>query len=83
MKSFRQTFIEWADQSQQPSFWAKAFYEQQRRIGKTHPMVIRTLAFKWLRILFRCWQDRVPYDEAKYLMALKKKGSLLVKHLAT
>ena len=45
-------------------------------------MAIRALAFKWIRILFRCWQDRVPYDEAKYLMALKKKGSPLVKHLA-
>jgi transposase len=78
----RQTFVEWADQSRQHSFWAEAFYEQQRRIGKTHPMAIRALAFKWIRILFRCWQDRVPYDEAKYLMALKKKGSPLVQHLA-
>jgi len=82
-KFLRQTFVEWADQSRQHSFWADAFYEQQRRIGKTHPMAIRALAFKWIRILFRCWQDRVPYDEAKYLMALKKKGSPLVKHLAT
>lgn len=82
-KFLRQTFVEWADQSRQHSFWAEAFYEQQRRTGKTHPMAIRALAFKWIRILFRCWQDRVPYDEAKYLRALKKKGSPLVKHLAT
>ncbi|MGJ3248875.1 MAG: IS110 family transposase [Elainellaceae cyanobacterium] len=81
-KFLRQTFVEWADQSRRHSFWAEAFYEQQRRIGKTHPMAIRALAFKWIRILFRCWQDRVSYDEAKYLMALKKKGSPLVQHLA-
>ena len=41
-------------------------------------MAIRALAFKWIRILHRCWMDRKPYDEAKYLMALKAKGSPLV-----
>lgn len=81
-KFMRQTFVEWADQSRRKSFWAKAFYEQQKREGKTHQMAIRALAFKWIRILFRCWQDRKPYDEAKYLLALKKKGSPLVAKLA-
>jgi hypothetical protein len=35
------------------------------------------LAFKWIRILFRCWQDRVAYDENKYLAALARRGSPL------
>lgn len=78
----RQTFVEWADQSRQHSFWAAAFYKVQRKKGKTHPMAMRALAFKWIRILFRCWQDGKPYDEAKYLMALKKKKSPLVASLA-
>jgi hypothetical protein len=64
------------------SFWADAFYKMQRAKGKTHQMAIRALAFKWIRILFRCWQDRKPYDEAKYLLALKKKKSPLVQNLA-
>ena len=81
-KFLRQTFIEWANQSRQHSFWASAFYEQQKRMGKTHQTAIRTLAFKWIRILFRCWKDRTPYDEVKYLMALKRKGSPLVNNLA-
>jgi hypothetical protein len=46
----------------------------QRKKGKTHPMAMRALAFKWIRILFRAWQDGKPYDEAKYLLALKKKS---------
>jgi hypothetical protein len=33
------------------------------------------LAFKWQRILFRCWQDHQPYDEEKYLAVLRQKGS--------
>lgn len=78
----RQTFIEWASESIRFSFWAKAYYLQQRERGKSHQMAVRALAFKWIRILFRCWQDRKPYDEAKYLMALKAKGSPLVAELA-
>lgn len=74
----RQTFVEWSAQSLKFSFWAKAFYDYQRQKGKFHQMAIRALAFKWIRILYRCWQDRVPYNEAQYLMALKKKGSPLV-----
>jgi hypothetical protein len=50
--------------------------------GKTHQAAIRALAFKWIRIVFRCWQDNQPYDEVKYLMALKRKGSLPVQTLA-
>jgi transposase len=78
----RQTLVEWADQSRQHSFWADAFYKLQRKKGKSHPMAMRALAFKWIRILFRCWQDHKPYDEAKYLLVLKKKKSPLVQNLA-
>jgi transposase len=81
-KFLRQTFVEWANQSRMESFWADAFYKLQRNKGKTHQMAIRALAFKWIRILWRCWQDRKPYDEAKYLLALKKKKSPLVQSLA-
>ena len=81
-KFLRQSFIEWTKESIRFSFWARAFYQLQREKGKTHQMAIRALAFKWIRILFRCWQDRKPYDEAKYLMALKSKGSPLVTQLA-
>jgi transposase len=81
-KFLRQTFVEWALQTRKHSFWAEAFYQMQRQNGKTHQAAIRTLAFKWIRIIFRCWQDRQPYDEVKYLMALKRKGSPLVKNLS-
>ncbi|NJO49177.1 MAG: IS110 family transposase [Leptolyngbyaceae cyanobacterium RM2_2_4] len=81
-KFLRQTFVEWALQTRKHSFWAEAFYQMQRKKGKTHHGAIRALAFKWIRIVFRCWQDRVPYDEVKYLMALQRKGSPLVQNLA-
>jgi transposase len=81
-KFLRQTFVEWALQTRKHSFWAEAFYQMQRQKGKTHQGAIRALAFKWIRIVFRCWQDQVPYDEVKYLMALRRKGSPLVQNLA-
>jgi len=78
-KFLRQTFVEWAGQSVRYSFWAKAYYDQQIKKGKPHNTVIRALAFKWIRIAFRCWQTNTPYDETKYLNALKKNGSPLLK----
>lgn len=78
----RQTFVEWAAQSIAKSFWAKAFYDQARARGASRHAALRALAFKWIRILFRCWQDRRPYDEARYLDALRKRHSPLLKFAA-
>jgi transposase len=69
-KFLRQTFHEWALHSIAYSEWARAYYDRQRAQGKRRNTVIRSLAFKWIRILFRCWKDRKPYDEATYQRAL-------------
>lgn len=73
----RQTFVEWAGQTVLYSTWARAYYLQQKRRGKEHPTILRSLAFKWIRILWRCWQNHEPYDEARYLEALKRRRSPL------
>ena len=65
-KFLRQTFHEWALHSLASSTWAKGYYTQQRSKGKSHHSAVRALAFKWIRILFRCWQDRKPYNAALY-----------------
>jgi transposase len=78
----RQTFIEFAAQTINKSAWAGAYYRQQRAKGASHHAAVRALAFKWIRILYRCWQDRTPYDESKYLEALRRSGSPLLKQLA-
>jgi transposase len=77
----RQTFVEWVNQSRRFSPWSQAFYLQQKRAGKSHQKAIRALAYKWGRILWRCWQDKAAYDEEKYLAALARKKSPLVKLL--
>ena len=81
-KFLRQTFVEWAGQSVPKCAWAKAYYRQQRAAGKHHQATLRALAFKWIRILWRCWQDRVPYDEKRYLASLRQRKSPLATALA-
>ena len=74
----RQTFVEWAAQTINKSFWAGAYYRQQRDKGCTYQAAVRALAFKWIRILYRCWQTKTPYNESVYLNALKRRGSPLL-----
>lgn len=68
----RQSFHEWARLSIQHCEWANSYYEYQRAKGKRHHAAIRSLAFKWIRIVFRCWKDRTPYDEETYMDSLRR-----------
>lgn len=77
-KFLRQSFHEWAGLTIQYSPWAKACYGLMRQRGKGVGVAKRSLAFKWIRILFRCWKDKVPYDEATYVRSLAKRGSPIV-----
>ena len=76
-----QTFHEFAAQSRLKSPWAKAYYQQMRSKGADHHPAVRALAFKWIRIMFRCWQDRTLYDELHYQQALTRRGSPLATEL--
>lgn len=81
-KFMRQSFVEYAGESIRHSFWARAYYSGQRAKGKSHQAAVRALAFKWIRIIYRCWQTRTPYSEVKYLESLRKKGSPLLSYAA-
>jgi Transposase/Transposase IS116/IS110/IS902 family len=74
-KFIRQSVHEWAVRSLPHCDWARTFYQDKRSRRVSHHAAIRALAFKWLRILFRCWKNRVPYDEKFYLAALAKRRS--------
>jgi transposase len=77
-KFLRQSFHEFAAHSIPQSPWAHAYYELQRRRGKKHHAAVRALAFKWIRVIYRCWKERVAYDEKVYLAALAKQKSPLL-----
>lgn len=74
----RQSFHEYAKESVLWCRWAAAYYLDQRSKGKPHHTTVRALAFKWQRIIWRCWQNCTPYKEEIYEAALRKNGSKLV-----
>jgi hypothetical protein len=74
-KFIRQTFHEWAAHSIGSSPWAKAYYEQQRAKGKSRNTATRSLAFKWIRILFRYWKACTPYQEDAYQQFLVRRAA--------
>jgi transposase len=71
----RQSFVEWAGQTVRHSEWARVYYQRMVKKGKKHAVIIRALAFKWIRILWKCWQQRTAYDEALYLKQLSHRKS--------
>ena len=71
----RQTFHEHAVHSIAKSVWARNYYLHAIEQGRKHHVVIRALAFKWLRIIFACWKNSTQYDEGKHLEQLRKSGS--------
>jgi transposase len=77
-KFIRQSFIEWAAKSVGQSYWAGLYYAQQKAKGNSHQSAVRALAYKWVRILFKCWKMGTAYDESKYLKALKERDSSLL-----
>lgn len=77
-KLISQTFTEWSAKSILYSYWAQLYYEQQKKKGSTHHQAVRSLAFKWIRILYRCWKTKTPYNETQYLKALRERSSPLL-----
>jgi transposase len=73
-KFVRQTFHEWANCSIRSCNWARQSYGRQRANQKDHHAAVRALAFKWIRIFFRCWHDRVAYSDQRYEAALQTRS---------
>jgi hypothetical protein len=46
-----------------------------RAKGKSHHAILRALAFKWIRVLWKCWQTHTPYNETRYLNQLVHRKS--------
>jgi transposase len=76
-----QSIVEFAKCSIAKCDWARLLYEHELKEGKSKWMAIRKLAFKWIRILWRCWQAGQPYDETRYLRSLQRDGVQLYRSL--
>ena len=65
-KRLRDAMTTLADSSRLHNPWAKDIYLRARGRGCDHPHAIRVLGRAWLRVIWRMWQDRVPYDPSKH-----------------
>jgi transposase len=65
-KRFRVAVTTFADNSRHASAWAANIYAHARARGHDHPHAIRILARAWIRVIWRCWIDRKPYNPARH-----------------
>lgn len=68
-KRFRHAITTFADNSRHQSPWATHIYNQAPTAGKDH--AVRILARAWIRVIWRCWHDGVPYDPTHHGAATK------------
>ncbi|MEO1996255.1 MAG: IS110 family transposase [Planctomycetaceae bacterium] len=81
-KFLRQTFHEFADSARLYCPWTKARYHMLRDRGMKHHAALRKLARSWIRILFRVWQTRTPFDCDRYLAQLKQRCPEIIPYLS-
>ncbi len=75
-KVLRATVHLWANASRLTCEWAQPYYAHKRAEGQSHASALRCLGKRWLKILWRLWQNDQAYDEAKYLGQLQRRGAL-------
>jgi transposase len=77
-KHLRHALHLWVDQSRRKCVWAGVYYDSKRDQGMTHACALRCLAQRWLKIIWKMWQTRRPYDEALHTRNQVQHGSWLV-----
>ncbi len=65
-KRFRNAITTFAANSRHASGWAASVYADAVARGHDHPHAVRILARAWIRVIYRCWLDGVPYDPARH-----------------
>jgi len=64
-KQLRGAVVDFAGDSHHDNPWAADLYQRARDRNHDHPHAVRILARAWLHVIWKCWQDGVPYDPAK------------------
>ena len=73
--TLRATVHLWADHSRTKCAWAEAYYQKHRADGHSHACALRCLGQRWLKIFWKMWQTRTPYDEALHTRNQTRHGS--------
>jgi len=68
----------WSDCSRPKCAWAQAYYQKKREQRMNHAQALRCLGQRWLKILWKMWQEKKPYDEARHTLDQVQHGSWVV-----
>ena len=74
-KLLRHTVHLWSDLSRKKCTWAEAYYQAHRKKGQSHALALRCLGQRWLKILWKMWHNRTPYNEALHTCNQVRHGS--------
>ena len=77
-KSLRAAIHLWADLSRPHCLWAQTYYQHKKEQGMSHACALRCLGQRWLKILWKMWQTRTPYDEALHTRNQVQHGSWIL-----
>lgn len=69
----------WSNLSRQSCAWAAVYYDQLRKKGKSHACALRCLGQRWLKILWKMWQDGTQYNPDLHARNQLKHGSWVLK----
>jgi transposase len=65
-KRLRKALATLAESTRHHNGWAKEIYLRARQRGCDHAHAIRILGRAWVRVIWRMWQDGLPYDRARH-----------------
>ena len=74
----RHTVHLWANLSRAKCPWAEAYYQKKRKEGQSHACALRCLGQRWLKILWKMWQTKAPYDAELHQRNQLKHGSWVI-----
>lgn len=77
-KILRSTVHHWANLSRSSCPWAEIYYQKKRQDGHSHARALRCLGQRWLKILWKMWQTRQPYDAELHQRNQLKHGSWVI-----
>lgn len=77
-KRLRATLHQWADKSRDQCAWAQSYYQHKRDHGQSHAAALRCLAQRWMKILWKMWQNHTCYDEALHSRNQVTHGSWII-----
>jgi transposase len=76
---FRHAVHLWVDLSRKYCVWAQTYYRTHREKGQSHAGALRCLGQRWLKILWKMWQTKKPYDAALHQRNQVEHGSWIFK----